>query len=428
FLRGQTAPFFLRQINMETGSIVADFSLPTGSRIFYPHQFLDVRQRLGHFLPSAGAANCFGVSLLDRGVVWQRVTSAAIPTNSAPWIGPTSPRSCVFRSRNRLLALDPTDGKLLWERTDLEEVPRPLNNLTAIPGDDEAILLVEPDELKSYRVYKRDDGSVLREGRLKNCTFVHDHFGRNLLYDVTENAQQNRGIRLWDPLTDQTLFEYHNPKPMSSILLSQMSNSMLQPESEGEFAIAEATGRVRVIDGRTGKVNLDVELGEGSIRGAPALRLFSDATRYYLNVQYSPAGVGMPTLYAETMFQTHQVMGDLYAFDRRTSERLWVRKNLPTQSIVQLADYRLPFLVSLNRTGRPNRVNNSIGLKLEVIDGQTGQTLGIHTNALNDRLFLMDYDRDGGRLRFRGSVTQLQINFGREINKGLRDVDDLVTR
>jgi outer membrane protein assembly factor BamB len=427
FLRGQTTPFFLRQVNMETGSIVADFSLPTGSRIFYPQQFPDVRQRLGHFVPAAGLTNCFGVSLLDRGVVWQRTTASAIPSNSVVWIGPTSPHSCVFRSRNRLLSLDPSDGKLLWERTDLEEVPRPQIHLTAIPGDDEAILLVEPDEFKSYRVFKRSDGSLIREGRLQNCTTISDCFGRNLLYEVAETPQQNRGIRLWDPVTDQTLFEYHNPRTMGPIILSQMSNPIHQPEIEGEFALAESSGRVRIIEGRTGKIKLDVELGEGSIRAVPALRLFSDADRYYVNVQNNPIGVGMQTLYAETKFQMHQVMGDLYAFDRHTSERLWMRKNLPTQSIVHLSDYRLPFLVSLNRTGRTNRMNNSIGLRLEVIDAQTGQTLATQSNVLHDQLFLMDYDRDAGRLRFRGSVTQLQVNFGREINNGAREADELVT-
>jgi outer membrane protein assembly factor BamB len=427
FLVGQTAPFFLRQIDTETGSVVADFSLPTGNKIFYPHQFLDVRQRLGHFLPSAGSTNSFGISLIDRGIVWQRTTATSTPTNSVPWIGPTSPSSSVFRSRNRLFSLDPSNGKLLWERTDLEEVPRPLPNLTAIPGDDEAILLVEPDDSKTYHVYRRTDGALIREGQLKNCAGVHDHFGRKLLYDIMETPQENRGIRLWDPLTDQTLFEFRNPKREMPVLTSQMSNLMLQPEIDAEFAIAEQTGRVRIIDGNSGKVKLDVELGQSAIRGAPPIKLFSDASRFYLNVQNNSAtGAGISTTYADTTFQTHQVMGDLYAFDRRTGEKLWMRRNMMTQSIVHLADYNLPFLVSLNRTGRQNRINNFVGLKLEVIDGQTGQTLAIQSNGLNDRLFLMDYDRDRGRLRFRGAQTQLQVTFGRELNRDLLESEELV--
>ena len=426
FLRGQVAPFYLRQINMETGSIVADFSLPTGNKIYYPHQFLDVRQRAGHFLPSAGSNNCFGVSLLDRSVIWQFPLASSAQPNSVPWIGPASSHACVFRSRNRLLALDPKTGKLLWERSDLDDVPRPLNNLSSIPGNDDVVLLVEPDEEKTYHVYSTLDGAMLREGTLKNCGYIHEHFGPNLLYDIPESPEERRGLRLWDPVNDQTLFEYRVPDNVKTILLSQMSNLTPQPNQDGEFAIAEPNGRVRIVNGRSGKVRLTVELGDRSVRGAPSLKVFSDGIRDYINIQNGAAGMAMPTLYAETMFPTHQITGDLYAIDSKTGNVLWVRRSIPTQSIVQLSEYQLPFLVSLNRTGRANRMNNSIGLRLEVIDGATGQTLAVHTNAINDRLFLMDYDRDLARIRFRGSVTQLQVNFGPEINQHLRPDDEFV--
>lgn len=415
-VRGHTLTNTLQQVDVETGSVVGNISLPPSSSSGF-FQIFDMRNRTGHFLPLGGAASCYGISMLERGMAWNLGSSPQLPLNNLVRVGPCTAGICVFRSRDRLFALEPSTGQIMWERDDLEEGNRMNNALVAIPGDSEIVVLMEPDS-KGYRLFKTSDGSFVRQGRLEDCVYVAQQFGRNLLY-ATE--QDQRSIKLWDPAGDKVLFQ-----------AEKMAAPIGLNEREPEFTVADKQGTVKVVDGLSGRVKLDVHLNPLDFQGAqpaPLIRSFHDGTRYYVNVHRQLVPNSQNTYFSDAIFPSQPITGDLHAIDPQTSRVLWTRARSSQQNIVHLADYRLPFLVSLSRwRGGTFRANSQPSLRIDVIDGQTGRTLATKNNGFNDRLLLTDYDREAGRLRFRGAVTQFEVEFGRERNRPDSEQDEFVSR
>ena len=403
-IRGQSPANLLQQIDSETGAVIADITLPPGGvQNFFPH--FDARNRIGHYLPLGGAANCYGISLLERSLAWHRASTPELRLNNLVRVGPTTPQISIFRTRDRLLGLSPVSGNLLWERSDLEETGRAIPNaLTSVPGDAEVIVLLE-SESKTYRVFKTSDGSFVRQGKLANCFYIHQQFGRNLLYS-TDNSMRN--IQLWDPLHDKVLFE-----------ATGMASIVGVSERDPEFTVADTFGKVRVVEGLTGRVKIQINLNPLDFQPPqqPAmLKSFTDGTRYYVNVHRQLQVMANSTFHSDAIFPTQQITGDLHAVDPATSRLLWTRTKVLPQNVVHMADYRLPFLVTLSRGRGSPRGNSQTSLRIDVIDGATGATLAGKHNAFNDRLFLMDYDRTAGRIRFRGAITQIHLDFGRKVN------------
>ena len=412
--RGQGLPNALQQIDSETGSVLAEITLPaSGGQVAFP--VWDSRNRPGHFLPLGGTSGCFGVSLLERGLVWNRGSTPQLRLNNIVRVGPNTAEVCVFRTRDRLLGLSPVTGQLLWERSDVEEVGRPNQYVqSALFGDSEAVVILESDS-KAYRVYKTSDGSFIRQGRLTNCFYLHKQFGRNLLY-ATE--QTLRSVVLWDPMTDKVLFE-----------AAQLATLAGGSERDPEFPVADTAGKVRVIDGMTGRVKLQFQLNPLDFQPPqqpPALKSFSDGTRHYLNVHRQTQVMSHTTYASDALFPTQQITGDLHAIDPTTSQVLWTRTKISPQNIVHQPDYRLPFLVALSRWRGPRPGNSQSSLRVEVIDGETGRTLALKINGFNDRLLVSDYDRNAGRLRYRGAVTQFQLEFGPNLNRPIPNGDEFV--
>ena len=414
-VRGQSPTNMLQQIDSETGTVMADITLPPGgAQAFFP--YLDARNRIGHYLPLGGVGNCYGISLLERALAWHRGSTPQLRLNNVVRVGPTTPQISVFRTRDRLVGLEPATGDLLWERSDLEEMGYSRANvLSSLPGDAEVVVLFE-QESKNYRVFKTSDGSFVRQGRLANCFYVIHQFGRNLLYSTDMTL---KSIQLWDPLTDKVLFE-----------ASGMASSAGVSDRDPEFTVADTFGKIRIVEGLTGRVKIQFNLHPADFQPPqqpPMLKSFTDGTRYYVNV-HRQLNMMTTSFHAEVTFPNQAITGDLHAIDPATSKVLWTRTKVLPQNVVQLSDYRLPFLVMLSRWRSPTRGNSQTTLRIEVVDGATGATIGSKQNAFYDRLYLSDYDRTAGKLRFRGAVTQIHLDFGRQVNPPDRGSDEFSGR
>ncbi|MES2791746.1 MAG: PQQ-binding-like beta-propeller repeat protein [Planctomycetota bacterium] len=412
-IRGQTPVNMLQQVDCETGAVVANINLPSGGvQGFFP--YFDARNRIGHYLPLGGVSNCYGISLLERSLGWHRTSSPQVRLNNMVRVGPSTPQISIFRTRDRLLGLDPANGQLLWERSDLEETGRSIPNaLTSVPGDAEVVVLLE-SESKNYRVFKTSDGSFVRQGKLTNCYYIHQQFGRNLLYSTGQNM---RNIQLWDPLTDKVLFE-----------ASDMASIVGVSDREPEFTVADTFGKVRVVEGLTGRVKIEINLNPNTFQPPPLLMLksFTDGTRYYVNVHRQGPEMNALSSPTDAIFPTQQIAGDLHAIDPATSKVLWSRTKVPPQNVVHLSSYRLPFLVTLSRWRGQSRANTQPTLRIDVIDGETGTILASKKNVFYDRLLLSDYDRTAGQIRFRGAVTQVHLGFGPKENPADPSGDEFV--
>ena len=202
-------------------------------------------------------------------------------------------------------------------------------------------------------------------------------------------------------------------------------------DRDPEFTVADPFGKVRVVEGLTGRVKIEVNLNPVDfqpLQSSPMLKSFTDGTRYYINVHRQSAILSTTTFHSDVVFPNQPITGDLHAIDPATSKLLWTRTKVSPQNVVHLADYRLPFLVTLSRWRGALRTNSQTSLRIDVIDGATGRTMASKHNAFNDRLFLSDYDRMAGKLRFRGAVTQIYLDFGRNVNPPDTGGDEQVAR
>ena len=75
--------------------------------------------------------------------------------------------------------------------------------------------------------------------------------------------------------------------------------------------------------------------------------------------------------------------------------------------MLHLADLPLPVLVSLSRV----RTQDQSHLAVEVIDAESGETVGARDDLPSDRLLQAAYDRQGGLLELRGAKTSVRLAF-----------------
>ena len=72
-----------------------------------------------------------------------------------------------------------------------------------------------------------------------------------------------------------------------------------------------------------------------------------------------------------------------------------------------MPDLALPVLVSLCR----RRDQDQSYLAVELIDLQSGETLGVRKDLLSDRLLQAACDRQGGLIELRGAKTVIRLEF-----------------
>jgi outer membrane protein assembly factor BamB len=300
--------------------------------------------------------------------------------------------------------LNPGTGEVLWQRRNLE--PKQGLFMDANMGlfGDREVLVLFSDDRSSYTVFKTLNGEELRRGKLDiNVRQNRMVFGRNLVY-VSESPTP--ALRMWDPLSNRMLLdESFAGRALSEVRFAKVRFS-------DELVLALPSGRVRVIDGRSGAVRLDLQLNPEALTNVNLLVAFADDQRYYINLQRSAGGMNSANYgyVSDSFLPVVPIQGDLYAVDIATGKLLWSRP-VPQQSIVYTPEYRLPFLVALSRvrSRAPNGANQS--LRVDLIDCQTGEALGSKSNIVYDRLLQMGYERDAGRFELRGAVVQVRVEF-----------------
>jgi hypothetical protein len=142
------------------------------------------------------------------------------------------------------------------------------------------------------------------------------------------------------------------------------------------------------------------------------MRVFSDKDRYYVNFQRTaqPQQGRLHSYYTSDAFlPADNIQGDLYAADRATGKILW-KRTLPQRSIIRTPHCHLPFLITMCR--QADRWNQSkTSLLVEVLDGATGQTIGLKDNIFPDRILHLAYEPERGRLELRGLRTTVRLEF-----------------
>ncbi len=409
----------LWQVHRQTGVPLAALNMPQG---FVPPSAASTRHSFcGHFFPAGSEEGgvMYGVSLLNppklegksfinpptKRVMWTTVAPEMSEHAGRILPGPSGPNYCTFQSTRQLLALNPANGEILWHRSDIQPGGGKFADRgVGLFGDDNVLVLFGHDQ-QSFTVYETATGVELKQGRLDVARGEPRRLiGRNLLHVCRENGQ--RWLRLWDPLTDE--FLCNEPLIENHPAVRRGNSSVVPVKFSDNFAIlSDDIKGIRVIDGRTGEVKLDVPLSKQELAGLKQLGAFADDKTIYLNLQrHIQGGWRVNSFAGESYLPYVRVNGELRAYDRDTGRQRWTAR-IPQCVIPRIGGLQEPVLITLSRTSWRGRYFLQVG----AYDARTGQQLGKRRDLLDQRIVQASYDPAQRTLTLRSLKSRITLKF-----------------
>jgi hypothetical protein len=211
-------------------------------------------------------------------------------------------------------------------------------------------------------------------------------------------------LRIWDPLEDRHVLD----EPVPDRVQTQMTDN-------NELVVVLPPDRFYVLDVVANKVQVDLTIDPRVLADVQPgqVQVFSDAERYYLNVQRtSVAASSSRNIFSlrDRIVPGVNIKGELYAFHRKSGALLWKRSE-PERSILQTPNVRLPFLIGLSALGGSWNGNSDATI-VEIIDAGTGKTLATKENLTRDYIMQFRYDHEARRVDLCGKRTTIHIDFG----------------
>ncbi|MBC7818541.1 MAG: hypothetical protein IAG10_16765, partial [Planctomycetaceae bacterium] len=268
-----------------------------------------------------------------------------------------SPGLLCYRTRNRLIALDPATGSRLWMRHHLPP-------LVSITGDGEHIVLrlIATREIEVRRGF---DGQLLsrRDDAADPNSVLMELGTRRLLFDAEKLDDTSSAMRLRDQDLVSGKTRWERTLPPRSVPLAV---------DESRFGIVEPTGTLRFLSLADGQesTKLDVPLP----KSLATAHVFGDDLRLFVILAGPVTEQSwLATQQDRGSFRKPLVNGWLHAFDRRSLRLLWTipTKNLPL-AIDQPSD--APFLLlTYKRPSDDSTDGQSPDGVLHLIDKRTGK-------------------------------------------------------
>ena len=264
----------------------------------------------------------------------------------------------AFRLDNTLVCVNTLTGENMWSRDDL--------SVDEIAAADDRYLLLKASDEESLRILNAVDGSTI--GRTTSRTLTsgaHRVTDGRMLYLLGVDNEQ-RTLSKIDPV--------NNNEELWQIRFRIRSN--LSAVKDNLIAIFEPTGRLRVIDLRSGK-----PVFERKLEPNPSLvnvSLFVQQDRVIVSTE-TQAGVNQRRAYSMTQFRYVVANGTKMCFDRTTGETLWERE-FPRHLYMVDQSSSLPIMVLLRQSGGVLQLENRIlpsstAAAMEVIDTRTGKAI-----------------------------------------------------
>jgi outer membrane protein assembly factor BamB len=363
----------------------------------------------GHLLPVGVPGGIMGISLIQLGdgePAWKHQPVELAGRKAPPSPGPSGPGFASYLWHNRLFVVDPLDGALLWHRQVPTSFPDANLDLT---GDGRALAVQIPEQVPPqsserriyYEVYDTATGrkiSTVRTGF--NTTQWQGAYGRFVMGFA--DLPEGRRLQIRDLLKEQ---------PEISELVSDAARQPFL--MGGELFYMGSGGEIRIFDIANGRKTLSVQLDVQELQPVGAIRVLSDRTRYFINLQrHTPTAT---TAHFNQPLNNSQIPGyairdDIYAFNKKNGEFLW-KRSIPYRTILQFPECQMPFMVLASVI--KDRVNNAQqSLTVEVIDSATGVTIGYRQDLAHDSFLTANYDGERGRILLKGQSTDVELRFG----------------
>jgi outer membrane protein assembly factor BamB len=363
---------------------------------------------VGHFMPVGTGAGMQSVSLLehhDERPYWELNFPPLEHGQELIEPGPATPSVCVFQTRKHLFGIEPSSGRVLWRRSDLDLASGiKVDREAGLFGDEQILVMFHADQ-SSYTVFSTQTGDMIRRGKM-NVDFRYPHHvvGRKLFHVTLETKTSGKRIRIWDPLT--------NTMELDEELVDRFYSAW---STEDELVLMTTDTRLRVISADAAKTIVDLKLTRAETNYMSSLRVFSDDQNVYVNIQRSEVTGNSNKIYAlasDSVVPVHHVhRGLLIAVSRKTGRLLW-KSPVQQRSFVRTDRCSLPFLVGLSRVS-PKRSSSMRALEVRVIDRMTGEDFVEPASMIQDKIVHYQIDRDAGELQLHGLDSRIDIEFSR---------------
>lgn len=405
--KGNATQSQITLIDRQTGWSVGEMNVPALST--YPGRVCC--RRTGHLLPLGSSSTMHGLSLLER---WRsKPIWSVTPPHSKRQphemmrVGPVGVSFCVYQSRSRLVVVDPVEGRVLWQRTELPAGSGLLNGTSyGLLGDEKALVLFHADGA-NYTVFDTQTGEVLAKRVQKDAPFQRQYaFGRKLLFiRASKSDIDAQELKLWDPVSDRVLFQSTVRQRLISVVSGDDQVAFVTPER-----------MLYVVDIPTTRTIVAKQLSKGDIEYAHRLSVSADKSHYYINLQhYRSRGRNAGQSHVSSNFvndsfiPTASVLGDLHVFDKRAGEYLW-KRTFSHRSVFQHPYADLPFLITASHI--KHRIHGSNrSILLEFIDKTTGETIVRKDNIGVDRFLQFSYDRASQKIDLRCKNRVVKVAF-----------------
>ncbi|VAX41904.1 hypothetical protein MNBD_PLANCTO02-156, partial [hydrothermal vent metagenome] len=406
----------LTVIDRATGVVKGE--IPTGA-ISSQYPQLHHLPTEGHFFPMVKASRSgqykIGISLLQLQTpkpLWRKKPTYYGTGSNYYRAGPSGILFATFQSSRQLVVLDPATGDLLWSRKKLpEQSGLHFNAMYGLIGDEKVLVMFHGSH---YTVYNTQTGDEIRKGSLPISPSVRPRvFGRKLFFQKMPYGDHKGELVLWDPIDNKNLLSQFSPSSRkeyeSELNKEHKSYSMLYkiavtPENE----LVTLTGnKLQIFDIKNKVVKRKIKISLPNISASKVqyLRAFQQGGVYFINIQTNNRRFGrFKNRFGRALRSTHfqqtatsdalvpaiHLQGELIAIDAKTSRVLW-KKTVEPMSILQITQHRLPFLVTMARL-RNRQAGSQQSLSIEIIDVQTGETIGKNDNLFSDRIVQLTYN------------------------------------
>ncbi len=411
-------PFYLREaltsnrefvrlniIDSETGELWTEKRLPSQNTL----QYWSVLSNVGHLIIVGAPKAIYGFSLFERdfaGPYWKSPFTLLQYQPEILRVGVCTPKVCVCQTSKLLVAVDPVDGHLLWQRSETMAAQGMFfDQRNGLFGDEQVLVVLARQSRSSagasYKVFRTQTGELLREGELDlDQSSLRRVFGRKLFY-VSKAVQGHRWLKIWDPLTNKVEWK----TPFNGRLLVTVT-------PDGQLVVVTKDGHLQARDVTAGRTVVDLELDRDLFSRLGYIRAFHDQQHYYFNFGSLNRNNNRKYLFSmDEVAPMVNIQGLLLAVDMKTSRILWQR-NFPARSFLLLNDFNLPFLVARCRLRiPPHRLAQTMAI--ELIDTNTGQTLGYNEHLPVEPIVHAFYWPQEGKLTLNGQKNSIDILFGR---------------
>ncbi|GIX03079.1 MAG: hypothetical protein KatS3mg113_0085 [Planctomycetaceae bacterium] len=394
--QGQFAPSLV-VVDRSTARPLQRYVLP--HNVTWPRRENPMTVGTAQYLSLPGEVRCY--SLLTAGEptsAWETELRGRSAGGSLPLLGPMTSTGLPVQMRNELWMLDPTDGRPLWVRRDLEAGA----GLASEPNIglllDERRVFVLGSDRQHYRLLDAFTGELLRQGRLEyDLRFLR--WGVGLLIQHLAESTSGRRVRVWDAASGRVLLD----EPLRE------RNLIAQVPVTRDLAWITPTGQLKIFDVALREITVSCECDPQELENVTGLRVMKQHDCYIVNLARNIPLVRTEQIHEsprDQLLELQPMRDEVLVVTPGRNRPLW--KGLwPQGSVVNWGRWPVPVLVVV-RSIKP-RFHQRRWLEVEIYALKTGERLGRSEPLDETRLYHAELDSVQRQLRLIGESGDVVI-------------------